>query len=231
LNSTSDRYTNSFRVTIAEAGTITLRLKAVSQAQAPMFSWAGLSVAPDAESVTITLNQAKMAVGAQQMLAAVVGYEDGSSDARVNWSVSGATSTSTTVLNGLLMIGDDETATSVTVTAASVSDPDVNATLVVPIIHNLNATGTASVRCVAGKAVVTLALTNSDTVTASVSGQTDFGAVQGTMAAGKKLSILLSTRVGDLAAGSITLSATGAPIGDAEPKVASLVLAYPAKTC
>ncbi|MBO4864651.1 MAG: leucine-rich repeat protein [Eubacterium sp.] len=59
------------------------------------------------------------------------------SDRTVNWSLTGNNSTNTTITEGKLKIGADETATSVTVTATSAVDSTLTKSLVIPISYDI----------------------------------------------------------------------------------------------
>lgn len=58
-------------------------------------------------------------------------------DKSIKWSVSGNKSKKTTIVDGLLTIGSDETSDSVTIKATSVAEETVYDTLTIPISHDI----------------------------------------------------------------------------------------------
>ena len=88
---------------------------------------------PVVESVVITPDSAELEKGqTQQFTAEVTGQNDPSQD--VIWSVEGAESDRTAIsADGVLTVGDDETATELTVTALSAADETVSASVTVTV--------------------------------------------------------------------------------------------------
>lgn len=91
------------------------------------------SIEPTVTAVTVAPDKVTLAKGeTQQFAAAVTGENDPSTD--VVWTVEGAASTATTITaDGLLTIGENETATSLTVRATSVQDSTKSATAAVTV--------------------------------------------------------------------------------------------------
>ena len=91
---------------------------------------------PTITSVTVTPATAQVGKGAQLQLSAEV-VATGFASKKVSWNVEGANSDETTITpNGLLVVGSDETATSLTVKAISIADSSKNgsATITVPSV-------------------------------------------------------------------------------------------------
>ncbi|HEX3037642.1 MAG TPA: discoidin domain-containing protein [Oscillospiraceae bacterium] len=87
---------------------------------------------PNIMAVSITPSSATVQVSkTQQFTAKVKNYV---SDSTVSWSVKGAKSAATTMQDGLLTIGTDETTSSIQVVATSKEDPSVTATADVTVI-------------------------------------------------------------------------------------------------
>ncbi|SFR70305.1 hypothetical protein SAMN05428970_0910 [Agromyces sp. CF514] len=93
----------------------------------------------------------------------------------------------------------------------------------------LEVTAEASVRCVAGKAVIVVKATNGDDVPVELVETSAHGTATASLAAGKTVSKTFSTRVAAISAGSVTVTATGSLEGrDVSTDVAA---AYPALSC
>ena len=91
---------------------------------------------PTITSVTVTPDAASVGKGAQLQLSAEV-VATGFASKKVSWNVEGANSDKTTITpNGLLVVGNDETAESLTVKAISLADSSNSgsATITVPSI-------------------------------------------------------------------------------------------------
>ena len=91
---------------------------------------------PTITSVTVTPATAQVGKGAQLQLSAEV-KATGFANKKVSWNVEGATSDETTITpNGLLVVGSDETASSLTVKAISLanSSKSGSATITVPSV-------------------------------------------------------------------------------------------------
>ena len=91
---------------------------------------------PTITSVTVTPDTASVGKGAQLQLSAEV-VATGFASKKVSWNVEGANSDETTITpNGLLVVGSDETATSLTVNAISLanSSKSDSATITVPSV-------------------------------------------------------------------------------------------------
>lgn len=91
---------------------------------------------PTITSVTVTPDTASVGKGAQLQLSAEV-VATGFASKKVSWSVEGKNSDKTTITpNGLLVVGSDETATSLTVKAISLADSSKSgsATITVPSV-------------------------------------------------------------------------------------------------
>lgn len=91
---------------------------------------------PTITSVTVTPDAASVGKGAQLQLSAEV-VATGFASKKVSWNVEGANSDETTITpNGLLVVGSDETATSLTVKAISLADSSKSgsATITVPSV-------------------------------------------------------------------------------------------------
>ena len=92
-------------------------------------------VAPE---ITVTVDPAELKVSSDpgqkgQFTATVDGAED---DTTVTWSISGNTSDGTMIENGQLFLGEDETATEMTVTATSNENPDCMGTAKVIVVRS-----------------------------------------------------------------------------------------------
>lgn len=91
------------------------------------------STEPTVTSVTVTPATASVDKGATKQFAAIVSGEN-DPDQSVTWSVTGAASASTTVdSTGLLTVGEDETAETLTVVATSVLNPEKTGTATVAV--------------------------------------------------------------------------------------------------
>lgn len=91
---------------------------------------------PTITSVTVTPDTASVGKGTQLQLSAEV-VATGFASKKVSWNVEGANSNETTITpNGLLVVGSDETAESLTVKAISLADSSKNgsATITVPSV-------------------------------------------------------------------------------------------------
>ena len=91
---------------------------------------------PTITSVTVTPSTAQVGKGAQLQLSAEV-KATGFANKKVSWNVTGASSDDTTITpNGLLVVGSDETASSLTVKAISLADSSKSgsATITVPSV-------------------------------------------------------------------------------------------------
>lgn len=91
---------------------------------------------PTITSVTVTPDTASVGKGAQLQLSAEV-VATGFASKKVSWNVNGASSDKTTITpNGLLVVGSDETAASLTVKAISLADSSKSgsATITVPSV-------------------------------------------------------------------------------------------------
>ncbi|MDR1712231.1 MAG: family 43 glycosylhydrolase [Propionibacteriaceae bacterium] len=89
-------------------------------------------VAPAVDAVSISPTAATVPVRGSQTFTATVTTAGSASD-DVTWTVAGATSTSTTITDGVLVIGPDETATTLTVTVTSVFDTTKSASATVTV--------------------------------------------------------------------------------------------------
>lgn len=89
---------------------------------------------PSITSVAITPNTAEVQIGKSIQLEATVEGEN-NPDTTIKWSVSGNTSTRTKVSNGKLTIGENETATTITVTATSKFDTSKKGTVTITIVQ------------------------------------------------------------------------------------------------
>lgn len=100
------------------------------------------STAGSVTAVTLTPNTATVAKGGTQVFTANV-TATGVATQKVNWAITGATSTNTNIkdtsndgtdtISSLLTVGVDETATTITVTATSVFDGSVSGTATVTV--------------------------------------------------------------------------------------------------
>ncbi|MDR2253149.1 MAG: hypothetical protein LBD97_04685 [Bifidobacteriaceae bacterium] len=126
-------YSNTFPVTMAEEGAVTLRLRATNN-QAPMFSWAGVyEVIPT--GVAISPQTASVIQGQTADFTGTVTLSTGATNNEVAWEVSGGTSNDTTInSDGVLSVGADEApGTVLTVTATSDADPTKTASATVTV--------------------------------------------------------------------------------------------------
>lgn len=88
-------------------------------------------------SIEVTPNNIDVMKGTTQQFEAIVDY-NGNPNTGVTFSVSGAKSTNTTIdAQGLLTIGNDETATSLTITATSVQTTSIKGTASVNVVENI----------------------------------------------------------------------------------------------
>jgi hypothetical protein len=133
LNTATPSYVGTHEVELAEAGTVTLRLQAISQAQSPMFSWAGVyKVIPT--DVTLTPATAVTRPGKTVAFDGRVVLSTGGTSTDLNWAVTGATSADTSIANGVLSVGADEAVgTVLTVTATSTGDATKSASATVTV--------------------------------------------------------------------------------------------------
>ena len=93
-----------------------------------------VTAAPAITGVTVTPTNPSVESGGQQQLSAIVTSAGGWCDQTVNWTVSGARSSGTSIsADGLLTVAEDETATSFTVTATSVQDVSVSSSVTVTV--------------------------------------------------------------------------------------------------
>ncbi len=93
-----------------------------------------VTAAPAITGVTVTPTSPSVENGGQQQLSAIVTSAGGWCDQTVNWTVTGARSSGTSIsADGLLTVAEDETATSFTVTATSVQDVSVSSSVTVTV--------------------------------------------------------------------------------------------------
>ena len=93
-----------------------------------------VTAAPAITGVTVTPTSPSVENGGQQQLSAIVTSAGGWCDQTVNWTVTGARSSGTSISSaGLLTVAEDETATSFTVTATSVQDVSVSSSVTVTV--------------------------------------------------------------------------------------------------
>lgn len=93
-----------------------------------------VTAAPAITGVTVTPTSPSVGSGGQQQLSAIVTSAGGWCDQTVNWTVTGARSSGTSIsADGLLTVAEDETATSFTVTATSVQDVSVSSSVTVTV--------------------------------------------------------------------------------------------------
>ena len=93
-----------------------------------------VTAAPAITGVTVTPTNPSVESGGQQQLSAIVTSAGGWCDQTVNWTVTGARSSGTSISSaGLLTVAEDETATSFTVTATSVQDVSVSSSVTVTV--------------------------------------------------------------------------------------------------
>ncbi|MGI9823020.1 beta-L-arabinofuranosidase domain-containing protein [Agromyces sp. Marseille-Q5079] len=127
--------------------------------------------------------------------------------------------------------GTDPTTVTVKATA---QDHTTNVTYTLRLVRaaperELAVTAEASVRCVAGKVVLVVKTTNGDAVPVELVETSVYGTATATLGAGKTVSKTFSTRAGSVAAGSVTVVATGTLDGD---RVSTEVAAaHPALSC
>lgn len=106
----------------------------------------------------------------------------------------------------------------------------VMVTLDEPAAPALDVQASADVRCVAGKAFVTVKVTNGEGVSVAATAKSSFGDKSFTsIGAGKSVSHAFTTRKADLAAGQVTVQATATV--DGSPVSRELTAAYPALPC
>lgn len=98
-------------------------------------SWANV---PTVDSVTVSPATAYITKGASKTFSATV-TGDNSPAQTVTWDVSGNTSASTTISNGTLNVGSNETATTLTVKATSTVDTSKSGTASVTVLSPCNA--------------------------------------------------------------------------------------------
>ncbi|GHT23461.1 hypothetical protein FACS189430_06760 [Bacteroidia bacterium] len=138
-------------------------------------------LAAEVHGVIVTPDAASVVKGATQQFEATVNVQ-GSAAQTVDWSISGNTSSATSISpsGGLLIVAADETAATLTVTATSTADPDkyhtVTATLLTPEVLSVTVSpATASVQKGQTQqfaATVEVTYSAAQTVTWSVSGGT-----------------------------------------------------------
>ena len=93
-----------------------------------------VTAAPAITGVTVTPTSPSVENGGQQQFSAIVTSAAGGCDQTVNWTVTGARSSGTSIsADGLLTVAEDETATSFTVTATSVQDVSVSSSVTVTV--------------------------------------------------------------------------------------------------
>lgn len=93
-----------------------------------------VTAAPAITGVTVTPTSPSVENGGQQQFSAIVTSAGGWCDQTVNWTVTGARSSGTSISSaGLLTVAEDETATSFTVTATSVQDVSVSSSVTVTV--------------------------------------------------------------------------------------------------
>lgn len=103
-------------------------------------------------------------------------------------------------------------------------------TVTITIGNVLQVSATASVRCVAGKALVYVSVSNADTATADLAVSSTYGAKSFTgVVTGKGVIHSFTTRAGTVPAGTVSVVAT-ATIGG-EPVTTTVTAGYPATTC
>lgn len=89
-------------------------------------------IVPSVVSVSVSPETAEVAVGGTKQFEAEVVVEGGADDS-VEWSITGALDEGTTIVDGLLTVDADETATEITVTATSTVDETKSDSAVVTI--------------------------------------------------------------------------------------------------
>ena len=93
-----------------------------------------VTAAPAITGVTVTPTSPSVENGGQQQFSAIVTSAGVWCDQTVNWTVTGARSSGTSISSaGLLTVAEDETATSFTVTATSVQDVSVSSSVTVTV--------------------------------------------------------------------------------------------------
>ena len=93
-----------------------------------------VTAAPAITGVTVTPTSPSVENGGQQQFSAIVTSAGVWCDQTVNWTVTGARSSGTSIsADGLLTVAEDETATSFTVTATSVQDVSVSSSVTVTV--------------------------------------------------------------------------------------------------
>ena len=93
-----------------------------------------VTAAPAITGVTVTPTSPPVENGGQQQFSAIVTSAGVWCDQTVNWTVTGARSSGTSISSaGLLTVAEDETATSFTVTATSVQDVSVSSSVTVTV--------------------------------------------------------------------------------------------------
>ncbi|KQM82437.1 beta-L-arabinofuranosidase domain-containing protein [Agromyces sp. Leaf222] len=117
---------------------------------------------------------------------------------------------------------------------AYAQDHTTNVTYTLTIVRaaperELAVSAEASVRCVAGKVVLVVKATNGDDVPVVLDETSAYGTATASLAAGKTVSKTFSTRVGSVAAGSVTVAAT-ATVDGAQVST-EVAAAYPALGC
>lgn len=177
-------------------------------------TYAGVKQAPAVESVSVTPATATVVQGAAQQFTAEVAALGGA-DAAVTWSVQGAASTGTTVSSdGLLTVGGDESATSVTVVATSVFDSSKTGSAAVTVERAATQPGTIATN-VTAKAQATAASGASIPVKVVVTAQKKAEATS--QAPSGQVTVRIDGRdfVGTLDSGKVTVSVltAGVPLG------------------
>jgi GH43 family beta-xylosidase len=106
----------------------------------------------------------------------------------------------------------------------------VTATVTVTEAPGLDVTGVVTTRCVAGKVVQVLGVTNAEGFAVTVSATGAYGTKSfGSLAAGKSTSAAFTTRQAAIPGGSVTITATALVNGS--PVTVTTDVAYPAATC
>ncbi|QIG39630.1 family 43 glycosylhydrolase [Microbacterium sp. 4R-513] len=106
----------------------------------------------------------------------------------------------------------------------------VSVTVTVKAAPALEYTATASARCVAGKVVQTVTITNTDDVALALQTTSPYGSkATASLAAGKSVSYAFTTRLGTMPAGTVKVDATATVGGKAV--TASQTVAYPQVNC
>lgn len=180
-------------------------------------------------SVAVTPATATVTTGETRQFAADV-VVVGGADKTVTWSLTGAASAGTTVSStGLLTVAADESAATVTVTATSVVDGTKKGSATVTVDQaatDLAFTIDAQSRCLAGKGIVLVKVTNDEAFAVTYTVSTAHGEKNvGSLAAGRTVSYSVTLKSATVPAGTATVTAVG-PDGQTV-RTASI----PARTC